>query len=242
MSALHTPYQVSNPYIRRRSPGMGDAVTGYISQGAGAAAAIVGAAGVSTGAFLSSIGIASAASGPLAPFVIAAGALVALLGNVFSGCGQTCVQATSVANSVENVLKQNLAAWQSSQKLQSQQIAALANFDYAYGKLLSGCSDPSLGNAGKRCVIERLGTKDCANNPQYQQQASSLGTTCARFPWPDWYRDPIANDPNVIPDPVTPTSILDGTTPISSVFSNMTPAETELLFIAGGVLLLAMVL
>lgn len=159
---------------------------------------------------MGALGIATAASGPLAPFVGAAAAIAGLVANLVgnSGCGNTCVQATAVANAVEQQLKNNLAAWQTSTKTVTQQQAALAVFDYAYAKLLQGCNVGSLGNAGQRCVIERLSPTFCASNPQYIAQASNLGTSCGRFPWPVWYRDPIANDPGVVPDPVmqTPTT------------------------------------
>ncbi len=192
-----------------------DPVAAATSQALSASSGIVGA-----------LGLATAVTGPLAPFVAAAGAIVGLVANLVgnSGCGNTCTQATAVANAVEQQLKNNLAAWQSSTKTVSQQQAALAVFDYAYSKLLQGCNVPSLGNAGSRCVVERLSPSFCNANPQYIAQASSLGTTCGRFPWPLWYRDPVANDPAVVPDPVVTV-----TGPGGVVYTGGTSGSTDVL-------------
>lgn len=112
---------------------------------------------------------------------IAAG-LTSLFSSVFSGCGQTCVAATQIADQVEQLLKQNRDTYlgMAPPRPRSLQVQALNNFDSAYAQLISGCSNPALGDAGRRCISDR-------------QRGG-------RFPWPEWYRDPIANDSQVYDD------------------------------------------
>lgn len=125
--------------------------------------------------------------------LIAVGSLIA---NMFHGCGQTCVIATQDVNKFEaQVFKPNLQAYQSSPvHTKSLQSAALNNFDTAAKALYQACSDPSLGAAGQRCISERLvrgGTAPWCPLPNH--------TGCD---WYALYRDPIANDPNVVDDSV----------------------------------------
>jgi hypothetical protein len=148
------------------------------------------------------------------------------------------------------VLKQNVAAYLALPvpRYASQQAAALAVFDHAYAGLLSGCNVGSLGNAGQRCVIERLSPSFCAANPQYIGQATNLGTTCGRFPWPDWYRTPVAQDPNVVPDPVATVGGGSGSVPGQTIDANGNPvgsassANTTMLWIAAGLIAAAFIL
>ncbi len=133
------------------------------------------------------------AAGPFAPFAAIGVGLFALLSNVFglgSGCGQTCVQATAVVNQVEPFLKQNLQAYMAGGHTLSEQATALQVFDAAWADVLKGCSNPALGDAGKRCISER--------------QAGGSAPWCPTSTGCDWfalYRAPIANDPNVKPNP-----------------------------------------
>jgi hypothetical protein len=69
-------------------------------------------------------------------------------------------------------------------RTRSSQAAALKNFDDAWAYLTSAeaCGNPQLGNPGKACISDR-----------------SRG---GRWDWFSYYRDPIAQDPNVKEDPV----------------------------------------
>jgi hypothetical protein len=140
----------------------------------------------------------AAATGPAAPFVLAAtallGPMIKLLTNAFKGCGQTCVQATQYANQAEQALKQVNAQYaaQPVHYLSAQQ-HALALIDQLFNALHDSCSNPALGPAGQRCISERLvkgGTAPWCPNPGH--------TGCD---WITLYRDPIANDPHVVNDP-----------------------------------------
>jgi hypothetical protein len=151
------------------------------------------------------VGIASSVGTPIAtaaaaPAAIAAGLLpaslavpiigAALAGVTFAvitlirntGCGPTCIQATQYANQSATLMQQNMQAYFSlpAPRPKSAQSQALANFDALWAQLVKLCSDPALGNAGKRCISERQ------PGGKYDD---------AKF-----NRDPIANDPNVVPD------------------------------------------
>jgi hypothetical protein len=129
--------------------------------------------------------------------VAAAGALVSLIGGLFKP-NLSNIEATHIVDQIQaQYLQPNLDGWRAlapEHKTVSAQAASLALVDYAFGKVQQGCSNPALGSSGQRCISERLvrgGTAPWCPNPGH--------TGC------DWYalfRDPIANDPNVIPDPV----------------------------------------
>ena len=100
--------------------------------------------------------------------------------------------ATRIVDEIEVKLKENLQGYLSLPvRYQSAQAQALANFDAAWQAVVENCSNPQLGSAGQRCIQERQRGGSAPWCP--------TGTGC------DWfalYRDPIANDPNVRPDPV----------------------------------------
>lgn len=138
------------------------------AQGAGATASILVAMGT--------IG------GPVGAAAAALAGIGVLIANHFGGCGQTCVQATAIANQLATYWGQNLQAYMSAPvHYRSLQLAALNNFDTGWKALVAGCSDPQLGDAGARCISERQ------RGGKYDAFAVD--------------RDPIANDPNVVPDP-----------------------------------------
>lgn len=198
----------------------------------------------STGAS-TTVGILVAMGTITGPVGAAIGGLIAvgsLIANMFHGCGQTCVIATQDVNKFESqVFKPNLQAYQSSPvHTKSLQAAALNNFDVAAKALYQACSDPSLGAAGQRCISERLvrgGTAPWCPNPGH--------TGCD---WYALYRDPIANDPNVVDDSaVTQTSSSSSsagsssTSPSSSSAASQ-PSSLVPVFAIGALIFLAVML
>ncbi|HZT36632.1 MAG TPA: hypothetical protein VFA28_01950 [Bryobacteraceae bacterium] len=123
---------------------------------------------------------------------IAAG-MVALFHNAFSGCGQTCIAATHIVDQIEPYLRQNRDLYLSQPiRTPEMQQKALALFDAAWQDVVSGCSDPALGDAGRRCISERQRGGSAPWCP--------TGTGCD---WFTLYRDPIAQDvPNAPANPV----------------------------------------
>lgn len=171
---------------------------------ASTASSAAAATGVMIGA-LAAIPVA----GPIAAAIAAIGVLLA---NVFSGCGQTCVEATNLANQAEPLLLQNLQQYMSAPvHYQSLQQAALNNFNLTWNALVSACSNPQLGSAGQACITDRQ-NGSCAYKTSpggWQQQngvwtyvypgANGSGSTC--WNWFVGYYNPIANDPTVVPNP-----------------------------------------
>jgi hypothetical protein len=157
-------------------------------------------------------------AGPIAAAIAAVGVLLA---NVFSGCGQTCVQASNLANQAEPLLLQNLQTYLSAPvRYASMQAAALNNFALTWNALTQACSNPALGSAGQACISDRqAGACHYQTSPggwsqvngtwQYTYPgAAGSGSTC--WNWFVGYHDPIANDPGVQPDPTPASSAASG--------------------------------
>jgi hypothetical protein len=89
---------------------------------------------------------------------------------------------TEIVNELEPLLRHNLEAYLSGPRTRASQAAALKNFDDAWAWLASAeaCGNPDLGNPGKACIADR-----------------SRG---GKWDWFSYYRDPIANDPEVEED------------------------------------------
>ncbi len=127
-------------------------------------------------------------AGPAAPFVAIAGALMEIGGAITSlfGPNPNNRVASGYVNQIEaDIMKPNVAAWQAlapEHKIASMQRAALANFMDGWNQVLRLCDNPALGSAGVNCVGDR-------------QRGG-------KWDWWSYYYDPIAKDPQVIPDPV----------------------------------------
>lgn len=89
---------------------------------------------------------------------------------------------TGIVNDAEVLMKQNLSAWNNSDKYKSEQNQALDNFTTIWNEVIQACSSPNYGGPGKACVADR-----------------SRG---GRWDWFSYYYDPILNDPHVIADPI----------------------------------------
>jgi hypothetical protein len=225
--------------------GMGAPVTG----GAMMANQIATAGAATTVSLLVGLSVISGPVGAVVGGLIAIGSMVASL---FGGCGQTCVQATNIANQVGGVMNQNVTQYLAAPvHYQSLQAAALNNFDTAWAALVQACSNPQLGAAGQRCISDRQsGSCKWKTSPGgWQQQngkwvyvapgPAGSGTAC----W-DWFignRDPIAKDPTVVPDPPAASSSA-ASVPGSSGAAAVASSNPGLLLLIGGLLLLGVVL
>jgi hypothetical protein len=169
--------------------------------GSAAAPAVAAATGATAAGIL---GVSTAVAIPIVGAAIVGITLLAadLIKN--SGCGQTCIETSGWANQAEPLLRQNISTYFSvaAPRTESQQKTALANFDAIWATLVNMCGNPSTGNAGKRCISDR-------------QSGACTWKATADSPWPggpaagqcwNWfnaYRDPISQDPNVVPDSVS---------------------------------------
>lgn len=103
--------------------------------------------------------------------------------------GQQKIATTEIVNQLEQQLRANLAAYMALPVPRSQcdQAQALANFDAGIAWLEgpSGCSQMQFGAAGEACIQDRIGTANGGNG---------------KYDWYAYYRTPIANDTNVLPN------------------------------------------
>lgn len=140
------------------------------------------------------------AGGPIGAGVAAAISALQLL---FSRKGPKQKTATTaIVNQVEPILKQNLAGYLAGPRTVSSQTVALGVFDAGFAYVVEYCDIPQMGAPGKACVSER-----------------SPG---GKWDWYAYYRDPIANDPNVVPDPTGTEEIGSS---LSSLFGTNTTGE-----------------
>lgn len=222
-------YDARQVYYSYQWPGMGDArpITQSVSSG-----------------LLSAAGIVSTVPGGQLPgaIIAAVGALTGLIGGMFKP-DLTKIEASHIVDQIEaQSLKPMISSWRSltpAQKTVSMQDTYLQIFDKAWAAVVQGCSNPALQAAGQACTTDR------------QQGAchwTLTGGTPGQPPnncgnWFTWYRDPIANDPDVHADPA-PESITDT---VSSWFGGGTassggaaPSFPIPLLIGGALLVLAL--
>lgn len=224
LGAVSTAERYAKFYGVRSPRGMGDISSQQIN-------AIASTGASTTVGILTALGTIGGPVGAAIGGLIAVGSLIA---NMFHGCGQTCVAATQDANKAAQLLQQNLDNYMNAPvHYESLQQAALNNVDTLFNALRQACSDPSLGAAGQRCISERLvrgGTAPWCPNPG--------NTGC------DWYvqyRDPIANDPKVVPDPTAAASVSNA---VSNAVSSVTGGTFDIskFLLPGGLVLGGLIL
>jgi hypothetical protein len=134
------------------------------------------------GSMATAIGIAAHAS--WVPVVgIGVAAVTLALGLIFSRKGPAQkVAATKIVDQIEPQLKANVEAYMSGPRTRSSQAQALSNYDAAWQYVISpdALGNPELGNPGKVGIADR--------------------DRGGKWDWFAYYRDPIANDPNVRDD------------------------------------------
>lgn len=123
---------------------------------------------------------------------------------------------TKIVDQAQTFMQQNLDAWNQSQKTKSEQAQAIANFNAIWAQVVQACNQQQYGDPGQRCIHDR--------------------ERGGRWPWPEYFLDPIQNDPNVQPDPVA--SAVSG---IESVLSGGVAGIPFPLLLIGGLALLAAV-
>jgi hypothetical protein len=220
--------QSSYPMVR----GMGAPISG----GAATADQIAATGASTTVGILVALGTIS---GPVGAAIGGIIALSAAIASLFGGCGQTCVQASNIANQLGDTLTQNLNTYLAAPiHYQSLQAAALNNFDTAWAALVQACSNPALGSAGKACISDRQqgackwkaspgGWKQVNGQWTYSGYGpAGSGTAC----WNYFVgmRDPIANDPTVVPDP-SPVSaaVTSATSGVTSAITSVLPSSVS---------------
>jgi hypothetical protein len=187
--------------------------------------------------------------GPVGAAIAGLAALGMALANVFSGCGQICIEATAYANQAEPLLLQNVQQYLAAPvHYASLQAAALNNFQLTWTALEQACSNPALGSAGQNCISDRQqGACHYKTSPGGWTQgpngwtftppgANGSGSTC--WNWFVGYHDPIANDPTVVPDPIPGASSIQSAVTSFGLPATIGGLPTADLLIGGGALLL----
>jgi hypothetical protein len=142
------------------------------------------AAGAPAGAGAAWLG---AAGGPIGLAIT--GAFMGLTALLNRQGPQQRIEATRIVDQIEPFLAQNRDGFLASNRSPENYAVALANFDYAWGEVVAGCSNPALGNPGRVCISER-------------QRGG-------RWDWFALYRDPIA-DAGPVEQPGVLDSLLGG--------------------------------
>lgn len=210
----------------------------YVQKGLGSAQTTgIIASSVATGGSItaSALVAAGAVGGPVGVVIGGVAAGISLLISTLFRPNLQKIQASNDANQIEQILKQNLQNWltlQPSQKTVSVQQAALQVFDSGWAQYEALIQQiPDWQHKAPHSISDRA-QGSCAYHTA--QPAGWNGTTYvpngpnqnSGYCW-NWfigYRDPIANDPNIIPDSIlgpTSSSGLDLSSMASS--SNIIP-------------------
>lgn len=91
------------------------------------------------------------------------------------------VATTQIVDEVEPLIQKNLTDYMAGPRTVTSQQQALNNFDAAWSHVRTNCGDPAMGKPGQWCIDDRK--------------------RGGQWDWFARYRDPIENDPTVIPDP-----------------------------------------
>jgi hypothetical protein len=168
------------------------------------AAQIASAGASTTAAILVSLGTIG---GPVGLAIAGLAAIAPLIVSLFHGCGQLCIQAANLDNQAVLLLWQNLNAYLSSPvRTFSMRAAALNNFDTLWSSYVQ--AEASVPTQGQISITERqrggVSKWACQSPAATRVRSSCQGAPpcCSGVDWFVMYRDPIANDPGVQPDPV----------------------------------------
>jgi hypothetical protein len=231
-SSAVLPFSVFGAYrapARRR--GMG-ATLQQANPQAGAIAAVAASAATSVVGTLVALGTVTGPVGAAIAGLVAAAYAIA---NLFGGCGETCVEATNLANQAASIIDQAYTQYMNAPvHYASMQTAYLQLFDGTWSALVKACSNPALGAAGQRCISDRqAGSCAYKTSPGGWKQSSDgswayiepglngSGSAC----WNSFIgrRDPVANDPTVVPDPGGVSSLLSSVTGGGSIMGVPAP-------------------
>jgi hypothetical protein len=112
----------------------------------------------------------------LGPLGAAVGAATGLIQSLFGANRDAPLKkyTTNIVKQVEPYMKQNLAAWQSSDKSCAEQQACISNFNTLWNQVVNACNRPDLGGPGQACIDDRK--------------------RGGQWDWFSYYLDPIVND------------------------------------------------
>ena len=202
-----------------------------------AGTAVMSSIAASGGSVLGLTGATLTAAIPIVGAAIA-GITIAVIA-LAKGCGQTCIVASNYANEAEKLLVQNIQAYFAGPRTKTSQAVALANFDTVWDALQRACQTPALKDAGQRCVTDRQAGacvwRQRSDSPLLRYPGEPQTGQC--WNWFSGYRDPIANDPNVVDDSVS----AQANSALSQVFGGGASGGSMLPLLLGAGLIVAAV-
>lgn len=220
---LGAPFPAALPFRKRGCKarrGMGSLTTTAITSGgqvggavvSGNTAGIISAGASGAGAIALALMPAAVATGPIGlaitGAVVAISALSGKIAHLISGCGQVCVQATSIVNEADQAVQQiGSAYWNTAVRTKAFQQYTLGQLDQIFAQVQQMLAQ--LGTVGAKSAQERFtrggGAPWCASNnlaigvdnvvaPNATNHLGRCGG------WYDVVYDPIANDSGIASD------------------------------------------
>jgi len=152
--------------------------------------------------------------------IMGATQLVVAVEGLFSGCGQTCTEATTIVNQVEPYLVQNNEAYFTNpNRTVTDQQNALATAQNIFAVVVSKCGVSALGAAGQACVQDRFGNTckfGLTTENEYPPYCSVPYPVGVCWNWTLAYYNPILND---VPPGGAGTSLTSSGSSLSSTQS-----------------------
>jgi hypothetical protein len=203
------------PYSRSRlamAPARRRGMGATLQQANPEAGAIAAVAASTATSVVGTLVALSAVTGPVGAAIAGVIAAAYAIANLFGGCGDTCVEATNIANQAGQIIDQAYNQYMSAPvHYRSMQTAYLQLFDGTWNAMVKACDNPALGAAGQRCITDRqAGSCAYKTSPGGWKQSGSGWTYVEPGPngsgsacWNSFIgrRDPVANDPTVVDDP-----------------------------------------
>lgn len=203
-ASFSVPVTPSAAIPNRALAGLGD-ISPQIQQAITAAPAIIGGVAATT----------VAAGTAWIPFIgpIVAGVTLGLSALFARKGPRQKVATTQIVDSVEPLLRENRDGYLAGPRTRMSQAQATENFRAGWEYIVQSCDIPEMGEPGQRCVRER--------------ERGGSAPWCPTTTGCDWfalYLDPIANDPDVKPDPTIAERVGGTLDNILAPISNILPS------------------
>jgi hypothetical protein len=173
-------------------------------------------------------GTALAAAVPIVGAALAGATIVVQMLIANSGCGQTCIVTSQWANQAADALQKVMDGYFAlpAPRTEAQKALAVANFNTIWGQLVQMCSNPEVGDAGKRCISDRQ-EGACVWRQKYAPVYPGEPQVGECWNWFNGYLGPIQADP-VVPDPTPADDVSAAASSLTSALggdsSNLMPA------------------
>jgi hypothetical protein len=176
-----------------------------------------------------------------------AGVTLALMALFSRKGGKQKAATTGMVDQAVKAMQDNLAGYIAGPHTVSSQAQALANFDAAWQFVVESCGQETMGDPGQRCILERMPAAQCdyayshpnAVVPWWTPDLNNVlsRSECGKWDMAKDNRDPIANDPHVVPDPSITGDIGAAA---EGLISSVSGGGLGALLLAGGLIFVAL--